>query len=84
MIPKLDWETETQFQSSTSPLNKSRNFLGGKKQIPPTTKRKLTDKYPDINVEWDKIYSLPFRSILDSNTREFQYKILNCINCLYN
>ena len=50
-----------------------------KKQIPPTTKRKLTDKYPDINVEWDKVYSLPFRSTLESKTREFQYKILNCI-----
>ena len=33
----------------------------GKKQIPPTAKRKLTDKYPDVNVEWDKVYSLPFR-----------------------
>ena len=53
-------------------------FLG-KKQIPPTAKRKLTDKYPDINVEWDKVYSLPFRSTLESKTREFQYKILNCI-----
>ena len=53
-------------------------FLG-KKKIPPTAQRKLTDKYPDINVEWDKVYSLPFRSTLDSKTREFQYKILNCI-----
>ena len=58
-------------------------FLG-KKQIPPTAKKKkrkkkLTDKYPDINVEWDKVYSLPFRSTLESKTREFQYKILNCI-----
>ena len=50
-----------------------------KKQISPTAKRKLTDKYPDINVEWDKVYSLPFRSTLESKTREFQYKILNCI-----
>ena len=53
-------------------------FLG-KKQIPHTAQRKLTNKYPDINVEWDKVYSLPFRSTLDSKTREFQYKILNCI-----
>ena len=30
-------------------------------------------------MEWDKVYSLPFRSTLDSKTREFQYKILNCI-----
>ena len=50
-----------------------------KKQIPPTAKRKLTDKYPDINVEWDKVYYLPFRSTLESKTWEFQYKILNCI-----
>ena len=62
-------------------------FLG-KKQIPPTAKKtkkrkrkekQLTDKYPDINVEWDKVYSSPFRSTLESKTREFQYKILNCI-----
>ena len=50
-----------------------------KKQIPPSAKRKLTDKYPDINVEWDKVSYLPFRSTLESKTREFQYKILNCI-----
>ena len=50
-----------------------------KKQIPPTAKRKITDKYPDINVKWDKVYSLPFRSTLESKTREFQYKILNWI-----
>ena len=54
-------------------------FFLGKKQIPPTAKRKLTDKYPDVNVEWDKVYSLPFRSTLESKTREFQYKILNYI-----
>ena len=29
-------------------------------------------------MEWDKVYSLPFRSTLESKTREFQYKILNC------
>ena len=27
----------------------------GKKQIPTTAERKLTDKYPDVNVEWDKV-----------------------------
>ena len=54
-------------------------FFLGKKQIPLTAKRKLTDKYPDINVEWDKVYSSPFRSTLESKTRKFQYKILNCI-----
>jgi len=53
-------------------------FLG-KKQIPPTAKRKLTDKYPDTNVEWDKVHSLPFRSTLESKARKFQYKILICI-----
>ena len=50
-----------------------------KKQIPPTAKRKLTDKYPDINVELDKVYSLPFLSTLESKTMEFQYKLFNCI-----
>ena len=61
-----------------------KSFWGRSKFHPLRKKKKkkekrLTDKYPDINVEWDKVYSLPFRSTLESKTREFQYKILNCI-----
>ena len=77
---KLDWETGPQFQSSRPPLNKSINNCG-KGTIPPTAKRKLTDKYPDVNMEWDKVYSLPLRPTLKLKTREFQFKILNCIVC---
>jgi len=78
-------QTATQFQSSTSPLNKSMEFFFvvfffGKKQIPPLFKRKmLTDKCSDLNVEWDKVCSLLFRLTLESKTKEFQYKILHCI-----
>ena len=47
-----------------------------KNQIPPTAKQKLTDKYSDAVI---KVYSLPFRTTLDSKLRELQYKILNNI-----
>ena len=50
-----------------------------KKQIPPTAQQKLTDKYSETFINWEKVYSLPFRTTLDSKLREFQYKILNNI-----
>ena len=42
-------------------------------------KKKKSDKYSDMVINWKKVYSLPFRTTLDSKLREFQYKILNNI-----
>ena len=64
----------------TSPLNKSMKSFWRRSKFHPLQKI-LTDKYHDINVEWDKAYYLPFLSALKSNARECQYKILNCIVC---
>ena len=50
-----------------------------RKQIPPTAKQRLQDKYSDVIVDWEKVYSLAFSVTLESKLREFQYKILNCI-----
>ena len=50
-----------------------------KKQIPPTAQQKISDKYSDTIINWKKVYSLPFRTTLDSKLREFQYKVLNNI-----
>ena len=50
-----------------------------KKQTPPTAQQKLTDKYSETSINWEKVYSLPFRTTLDSKLREFQHKILNNI-----
>ena len=50
-----------------------------KKQIPPTAKQKITNKYPNAVINWQKVYSLAFQTTLQSKIREFQYKILNCI-----
>ena len=33
----------------------------------------------NVIIEWEKVYSLPFCTTLESKIREFQYKILNCI-----
>ena len=55
-----------------------RQFLA-KKQGLPTAQKKLSDKYPHSAIDWEKVYSLSFRSSMESKLREFQYKILNCI-----
>jgi len=49
------------------------------KQIAPTAKQKLTNKYSNIEIDWEKVYTLAFQCTLDANIREFQYKILHCI-----
>ena len=55
-----------------------RQFLA-KKQGLPTAQKKLSDKYPHSAIDWEKVYSLSFRSSMELKLREFQYKILNCI-----
>ena len=50
-----------------------------KTPIPPTAQQKIRDKYSDTVINWKKVYSLLFRSTLDSKRRESQYKIFNNI-----
>ena len=45
----------------------------------PTAKVKLTAKYSNIDIDWKSVYSLSFRTTLESKFREFQFKILNRI-----
>ena len=49
------------------------------KQIPPTAKPKLSNKYSNIDIDWEKVYVLAFHCTLDTKIREFHYKILNWI-----
>ena len=49
------------------------------KQTPPTAKKKLKNKYPELAVDWKKIYSLPFVVTIETKIREFQFKLLNDI-----
>ena len=51
------------------------------KQTPATAKAKILNKYPDLAIikDWRKLYSLAFKTTLDTKLREFQYKILNLI-----
>ena len=55
-----------------------RLFLA-KKQTTPTAKVKLAAKYSNIDIDWKSVYSLSFRTTLESKLREFQFKILNRI-----
>ena len=43
----------------------------------PTAQLRYNEFFKDANLEWKKIYSLPFRVALDTKSREFQYRILN-------
>ena len=49
------------------------------KQIAPTAKQKLSNKYSNIDIDWEKVYTLAFQCTLDTKIRAFYYKILNCI-----
>ena len=42
------------------PQNKYHKLFLEKKKIPPTVKQKLMSKYPDISIDWEKVYSLAF------------------------
>ena len=50
-----------------------------KKQTVPSAQKKIDLKYSGRLVEYKKIYSLPFKTTLDTKPREFQYKLLNNI-----
>jgi len=62
-----------------SPLNRYKTLFCAKKQTPPTAQPKKIDNYSEASINWEKVYSLHFRTTLDSKLREFQYKILNNI-----
>ena len=44
---------------------------------PPTAQLNFNNHFVNDVLEWKEIYSLPFRPSLDTNLREFQYKLLN-------
>ena len=44
---------------------------------PPTAQLKFNAKFVDDILEWKEIDSLPFRAVLETKSREFQYKLLN-------
>ena len=55
------------------------NEFRSHKQTPPTAKAKLMSRYPNLSIEWKRLYSLAFAITLDTKLREFQYKLLNLI-----
>ena len=81
----------TQAANKTTPFNifaqeelsskKIYNLLISKISKPPTAKKKLENQYASetSSLDWETIYTLPFKCALDTKSREFQYKILNQI-----
>ena len=43
---------------------------------PPTAQLNFNTHFVNDVLEWKEIYSLPFRTSLDTKSREFQYKLL--------
>ena len=68
-------------QEELSSKKKIYNLLISKISKPPTAKKKLENQYASetSNLDWETIYTLPFKCALDTKSREFQYKILNQI-----
>ena len=64
----------------TSPQN---YFIANSKpesKLLPLLKKKMKNKYPELAVDWKKIYSLPFVVTIETpQIRESQYKLLNDI-----
>ena len=48
-------------------------------QIAPTAKLKLSNKYSNIDIDWQKVYTLAFQCTLIQKSGNFNIKILNCI-----
>jgi len=70
-------ETEIELSKVTSKL--LYKTFKTKKQTPPSAQNKMKIKYPQLVVDWKKIYSLPFTVTVETKIRECQYKILNDI-----
>ena len=51
--------------------------IRSKYETTPTAQAKYTEQYSRVCLEWKEIYSLPFKVLNDTKSREFQYKILN-------
>ena len=45
------------------------------KQTTASAKAKILSKYPDLSIDWKRLYSLAFETTLDTKLREFQYKL---------
>ena len=43
----------------------------------PTAQARFEEQFPDICPDWHDIYKLPSNVLIDTNSREFQYRILN-------
>ena len=43
----------------------------------PTAQKKFTDLYSGLYLDWHEINKLPFKVLVDTKSREFQYRILN-------
>lgn len=58
----------------------SKNIYGvrrSKYETTPTAQSKFTEHYSSAHLHWQEIRNLPFKVVVDTKSREFQYKILN-------
>ena len=47
------------------------------KQTPPSAQKRFQDQFPDVQFDWNEIYSLSLKVSLETKIREFQYTVLN-------
>ena len=47
------------------------------KQTPLSAQKRFQDQFPDVQFDWNEIYSLSLKVSLETKIREFQYNVLN-------
>ena len=47
------------------------------KQTPLSAQKGFQDQFPDVQFDWNEIYSLSLKVSLETKIREFQYNVLN-------
>ena len=47
--------------------------IRSKFETAPTAQGKYKEQFPKVDLNWQEIYNLPFKVLIDSNSREFQY-----------
>ena len=62
------------------------NAFKKRKQVPPSAQKKMNEKFPELQVGWKEIYSLPFvvtNNIVFTNEKLFRLKMVDSPLCVF-
>ena len=85
VLPETKPYNEARYSAAeTLSTKKIYNLFISKISPPPTVKKKFDEHYActGSSLDWGIIYSMPFECAIDTESREFQYKVLSRISPL--